>query len=143
VSVQNEYSLLQRQPESEVLPECRKAGIAFVPYFPLASGLLTGKYKRGESPPPGGRLSGMPAEHFAALNDKLTVAEGLAAFAAGENHTLLQLAVSWLLRDDVVASVIAGATTRAQVEANATAGDWILDEAQLAQVDKLAPPAAA
>jgi aryl-alcohol dehydrogenase-like predicted oxidoreductase len=139
VTVQNEYSLLQRQPELEVLPECAKAGIAFVPYFPLASGLLTGKYKRGEKPPPGGRLSGMPAEHFAALNDKLQVAEGLAALAGRENHTLLELALSWLLSRDVVASVIAGATTRAQVEANATAGDWILDQAQLAEVDALAP----
>jgi aryl-alcohol dehydrogenase-like predicted oxidoreductase len=142
VSVQNEYSLLQRQPELEVLPECAKAGIAFVPYFPLASGLLTGKYKRGETPPPGGRLSGMPAEHFAALNDKLSIAESLAALAGRENHTLLELAFSWLLSRDEVASVIAGATTRAQVEANATAGDWILDQALLAEVDKLAPPPA-
>jgi aryl-alcohol dehydrogenase-like predicted oxidoreductase len=139
VSVQNEYSLLQREPEREVLPECRKAGLAFVPYFPLASGLLTGKYKRGEPPPPGGRLSGMPAEHFAALNDRLAIAERLAAFAETEKHTLLALAFSWLLGHDAVASVIAGATSRAQVEANATAGDWVLDDAQMAEVDALAP----
>jgi aryl-alcohol dehydrogenase-like predicted oxidoreductase len=139
VSVQNEYSLLQRGPEAEVLPECRREGIAFVPYFPLASGLLTGKYKKGEPPPPGGRLSGMPPEHYAALDDRLQVADRLAAFAAEQGHTLLDLAMSWLLGHDVVASVIAGATTRAQVEANAAAGDWVLDDAQLRRVDTLAP----
>ena len=128
VCVQNEYSLLQRAPEAEVLPECRREGIAFVPYFPLASGLLTGKYKVGEPPPAGGRLSGMPAEHYAALHDRLQVADDLAAFAEKQGHTLLELAMSWLLGHEEVASVIAGATTRAQVEANAAAGDWVLDE---------------
>jgi aryl-alcohol dehydrogenase-like predicted oxidoreductase len=139
VCVQNEYSLLQRQPEVEVLAECERQGISFVPYFPLASGLLTGKYKRGEPPPPGGRLSGMPTEHFAALEPRLQRAESLAAFAEEQGHTLLELAISWLLCRRPVASVIAGATSRAQVEANATAGDWILDDAQLDAVDKLAP----
>jgi aryl-alcohol dehydrogenase-like predicted oxidoreductase len=140
VCVQNEYSLLQRAPEAEVLPECRRQGIAFVPYFPLASGLLTGKYKVGEPPPPGGRLSGMPPEHYAALEDRLRKAQDLAAFAEKQGHSLLELAMSWLLGHDVVASVIAGATTRAQVEANAAAGDWILDEDERGQVDSLAPP---
>jgi aryl-alcohol dehydrogenase-like predicted oxidoreductase len=142
VCVQNEYSLLQRAPEAEVLPECRREGIAFVPYFPLASGLLTGKYKVGEPPPPGGRLAGMPPEHYAALNDRLQKAHDLAAFADKQGHTLLELAMSWLLGHDEVASVIAGATTRAQVEANAAAGDWVLDEAERDQVDALAPPTA-
>lgn len=141
VCVQNEYSLLQRTPESEVLPECRRSGIAFVPYFPLASGLLTGKYKLGQPPPAGGRLSGMPADHFAALHDKLAAVERLTAFAEEQRHSILDLAVSWLLSHGEVASVIAGATTRAQVEANAAAGAWELDDAQLRQVDALAPPA--
>jgi aryl-alcohol dehydrogenase-like predicted oxidoreductase len=140
VSVQNEYSLLQRAPERDVLPECRRLGIAFVPYFPLASGLLTGKYKKGEPPPPGGRLSGMPPEHYAALDKRLEVADNLATWADKQGHTILELSVSWLLRHPEVASVIAGATTRAQVEANAAAGDWVLDEAQVADVDELAPP---
>ena len=140
VSVQNEYSLLQREPEREVLPECRRQGLAFVPYFPLASGLLTGKYKKGEPPPPGGRLSGMPAEHYAALNDKLQVVEGLAALAEKHGHSLLDLALSWLLSRSEVASVIAGATTRAQAEANAAAGDWVLDGVLLDEVDAVAPP---
>ena len=139
VSVQNEYSLLQRAPESAVLPECRRAGLAFVPYFPLASGLLTGKYKKGEPPPAGGRLSGMPPEHFAALNDRLDIVAQLTAWAEKSGHSILDLAVSWLLGRSPVASVIAGATTRQQVEANAAAGDWVLDEAQMAEVDALAP----
>jgi len=142
VSVQNEYSLVQRQPEREVLPECRRAGLGFVPYFPLASGLLTGKYRRGEPPPPGGRLSGMPAEHYAALDERLAVVEDLAAFAGERGHTLLELAMSWLLARPEVASVIAGATTPEQVAANATAGDWLLDADQLAEIDQLAPPPA-
>ncbi len=142
VSVQNEYSLVQRQPEREVLPECRRAGLGFVPYFPLASGLLTGKYRRGEPPPPGGRLSGMPAEHYAALDERLAVVEDLAAFAGERGHTLLELAMSWLLARPEVASVIAGATTPEQVAANATAGDWLLDADQLAEIDELAPPPA-
>jgi aryl-alcohol dehydrogenase-like predicted oxidoreductase len=140
VCVQNEYSLLQREPEREVLPECRRQSIAFVPYFPLASGLLTGKYKKGAPPPPGGRLSGMPAEHFAALDDRLLVVERLAALAEERGHTVLELAISWLTSHAEVASVIAGATTRAQVEANAAAGDWVLDDAELRLVDEAAPP---
>jgi aryl-alcohol dehydrogenase-like predicted oxidoreductase len=140
VCVQNEYSLLQRTPELEVLPQCRASGVAFVPYFPLASGLLTGKYKLGAPPPPGGRLSGMPAEHYAALDDRLTVVEALTLLAEKQGHSVLDLALSWLLGHPEVASVIAGATTRAQVEANAAAGDWVLDDALLADVDLVAPP---
>jgi len=139
VCVQNEYSLLQRAPEREVLPECGRSGLAFVPYFPLASGLLTGKYKKGEPPPPGGRLSGMPADHYAALDEKLQAVEGLAAYAEKQGHSLLELAMSWLLGHAEVPSVIAGATTRDQVEANAAAGDWVLDETQRLDVDTLAP----
>ena len=140
VCVQNEYSLVQREPEREVLAECRREGIAFVPYFPLASGLLTGKYKRGEAPPAGTRLAGMPAERVAALDEKLVIVERLTAYAEKSGHSILELAVSWLLAHDDVASVIAGATRRPQVEANATAGDWILDEAQLREIDALAAP---
>jgi aryl-alcohol dehydrogenase-like predicted oxidoreductase len=140
VSVQNEYSLLQRQPEGEVLAECRREGIAFVPYFPLASGLLTGKYTRGEAPPAGSRLSGMPADRVSELDDKLVLVERLSDYAQRRGHTILELAFSWLLAHAEVASVIAGATSRAQVEDNATAGAWILDEAELGEIDALATP---
>ncbi|HXQ60348.1 MAG TPA: aldo/keto reductase [Acidimicrobiales bacterium] len=142
VCVQNEYSLVQREPEREVLAECRRLAMAFVPYFPLASGLLTGKYKRGEAPPAGTRLSGMPAERIAALDEKLVVVERLTANARQSGHTILELAVCWLLSHDEVASVIAGATSRAQVESNAAAGEWILGEAERREVDALATPVA-
>jgi aryl-alcohol dehydrogenase-like predicted oxidoreductase len=142
VSVQNEYSLVQRAPEIDVLAECRRAGMAFVPYFPLSSGLLTGKYRRGEPPPAGTRLSGMPAERLAALDEKLAVVERLTTYAQDHGHTILELALSWLLSHDEVASVIAGATHREQVEANATGGDWVLTGTQRAEVDALAPPPA-
>jgi aryl-alcohol dehydrogenase-like predicted oxidoreductase len=140
VAVQNEYSLVQREPEREVLAECRRTGLAFIPYFPLASGLLTGKYRRGEPPPPGTRLSGMPADRVGALDGRLAMVEDLTAFADKRGHSVLELAVSWLLSQPVVASVIAGATSRAQVEANAAAGDWELDHIELDEIDALAPP---
>jgi aryl-alcohol dehydrogenase-like predicted oxidoreductase len=139
VSVQNEYSLVRRQAEAEVLPECRREGLAFVPYFPLASGLLTGKYRKGEPPPPGTRLAGMPADRLATLDGSLSVVEALTGFAEDHHHTVLELAVSWLLAHPEVASVIAGATSAEQVRANANAGDWVLDEGLLAEIDKLAP----
>jgi aryl-alcohol dehydrogenase-like predicted oxidoreductase len=142
VCVQNEYSLVQREPERAVLAECRRQGIAFIPYFPLASGLLTGKYKRGEAPPDGTRLSGMPAERRAALDEKLVVVERLSQFAERSGHTILELAMSWLLSHDEVASVIAGATSRSQIEANAQAGDWTLSAAERQEVDALATPVA-
>jgi len=139
VCVQNEYSLLHREPEAEVLPECERAGLAFVPYFPLASGLLTGKYTPGQPPPPGTRLAGMAPERLAAMEPRLSVVAALTAFAEDHGHTVLEVAMSWLLRRPVVASVIAGATTADQVRRNAAAADWVLDDAQLAEIDKLAP----
>jgi aryl-alcohol dehydrogenase-like predicted oxidoreductase len=132
VSVQNEYSLLHREPELEVLDECKREGLAFLPFFPLASGLLTGKYRRGEKAPEGSRLAGR-------VNDrKLEVAETLRAFAESRGHTLLELAISWLLAHDVVASVIAGATKAEQVRNNVAAAGWTLSEEEMAEVDRLA-----
>jgi aryl-alcohol dehydrogenase-like predicted oxidoreductase len=145
VSVQNQYSLLDRAPERGVLAEARRLGLAFLPYFPLASGLLTGKYRRGQPPPPGTRLAsgGQTPDGF--LNDKnLATVEALAAFAASRGHTLLELAISWLAAQSPVASVIAGATTPAQARANAAAAGWRLTPADLAAIDAIAapPPAA-
>ncbi|HTT86873.1 MAG TPA: aldo/keto reductase, partial [Acidimicrobiales bacterium] len=120
-------------------PECERAGLAFVPYFPLASGLLTGKYTPGQPPPPGTRLAGMAPERLAAMEPRLSVVAALTAFAEDHGHTVLEVAMSWLLRRPVVASVIAGATTADQVRRNAAAADWVLDDAQLAEIDKLAP----
>jgi aryl-alcohol dehydrogenase-like predicted oxidoreductase len=139
VSVQNEYSLLHREPERGVLAECEREGLAFLPFFPLAGGMLTGKYRSGQPLPEGTRLSkGSP--RF--LNDKnLAIVEELANFAASRGHSLLELAFSWLLSHPPVASVIAGATSPEQVQANVKAAGWRLTPADLAEIDKLAPAA--
>jgi aryl-alcohol dehydrogenase-like predicted oxidoreductase len=137
VSVQNEYNLVQREAEREVLPECERLKLAFVPYFPLASGLLTGKYRKGQPPPAGSRLDG--AGRFAdMLSDKsLSLIESLIAFAESHGHTLLELAFAWLLSHRVIASVIAGATSPEQVRTNARATEWRLTTADLAELDLL------
>ena len=110
-SVQNEYSMLHRDPEKDVLPECERADIAFLPYFPLASGLLTGKYRLGKKAPEGSRgAAGWGPKVYTDAN--LRLAENLIAFAELHGHTILELAFSWLLAKPVVASVIAGASFR-------------------------------
>ncbi len=137
VSVQNEYSLLDRTPEAEVLPQCEKLGIGFLPYFPLASGLLTGKYRQGQPLPQGTRIS--PGSGFAKLlTDKnLSVVESLITFAESRGHTILELAFSWLIRQPAVASVIAGATSAAQIQSNAAAASWHLSSEDLAEIETL------
>ena len=143
VSVQNEYSLLQRGPERDVLPECEATGLAFIPYFPLASGLLTGKYRRGEDAPPGTRLAGMPAERRQAVlsDDAMDAVDRLRSWAEARGHSALELAVAWTAAHPAVASVIAGATSPEQVAANATAAAWELSADERRQVDALVPPA--
>jgi aryl-alcohol dehydrogenase-like predicted oxidoreductase len=124
-AVQNRYSLVRREDDEGVLPFCREHGIGYVPYFPLASGLLTGKYHRGEPPPPGTRLAdGIPDEDF----DEV---ERLEAAAACLGRSLLELAVGGLASIDGMASVIAGATTPEQVRANVAAGTWAPSPAEL------------
>ena len=138
VSVQNEYSLLRRGPERfGVLDACARNSIGFIPYFPHASGVLTGKYHRNEAPPAGTRMAGMPAERVEdALSDKVfDRVEALDAFARGRGHTLLELAIAWLLARPAVASVIAGATKPEQAGANAAAAAWTLTDDDLREVD--------
>ncbi len=136
VSVQNEYSLLHREPEEGVLPECERRGLAFLPFFPLASGLLSGKYRSGHPAPPGSRLAG--GRYAADLNEQnLAIVESLIEFATQRGHSLLELAISWLLVRPAVASVIAGATSPEQVRANAAAADWPLSADELAMIDAL------
>jgi aryl-alcohol dehydrogenase-like predicted oxidoreductase len=141
VSVQNEYSLLHREPEREVLAECERLGMAFVPYFPLASGLLTGKYSRGVPAPEGTRLHQAWAANRFLTDDRLERVEGLRRFAQSVGRTLLELAMSWLLRRPIVASVIAGATSPDQVRANIQASSWRLTDEELAEIDQIAPTA--
>jgi aryl-alcohol dehydrogenase-like predicted oxidoreductase len=139
VSVQNEFSLVHREPEREVLPECLRLGIQFLPYFPLASGLLTGKYRRGQAAPEETRLSqGWAASRFA-TDEKMATAEALDAFARSRNRSLLELAMSWLASHEMVASVISGATSAAQVRQNVAACGWELTQTDLEEIDRIAP----
>ncbi len=136
-SVQNYYSLLNREPETNgVFATCEALGIAFVPYFPLESGLLTGKYRKGEQRPEGSRLAAWGARADAFINDdRLDVVERLIAWTESRGHTLLELAVSWHTSQPLVASIIAGATTPEQIQANVAAANWALTDADRAAVD--------
>lgn len=134
ISVQNNYSLMEREPEQGVLAECERLGLAFLPFFPLASGLLTGKYRRGQSAPQGTRLA---SREGALTDERLAVVEQLIEYAETRGHTILELAVSWLLARPVVASVIAGATRPEQITANAAAGNWKMTAEDLAAIDTI------
>ncbi len=120
------WSMLEREVEDEIVPTAERLGLGVVPYFPLASGLLTGKYRRGEAFPDGTRLAG--SERFARLatEEAFDRVEAYTAFADARGHTVGELAIAWLLAQPSVTSVIAGATTPAQVAANAKAASWIL-----------------
>jgi aryl-alcohol dehydrogenase-like predicted oxidoreductase len=134
VSVQNNYSLLHREPEAEVLPECQRQRIAFLPYFPLANGLLTGKYRQGQPFPKSSRGDdGFGPKVF--TDENLALVDQLRRIAESRGHTLLELAMAWLASKNVVASVIAGAKTPEQVKANASSVAWRLTEADLAAVE--------
>jgi aryl-alcohol dehydrogenase-like predicted oxidoreductase len=138
VSVQNQYSLVVREPEADAIPECVRSGIAFLPFFPLANGLLTGKYRRGQPLPEGSRArDGFGPKVF--TDENLALVEALTEFAAGRGHTMLELAVSWLAAQPAVASVIAGAKSPEQVKANASAAGWRLTEADLAAIEAMLP----
>jgi len=135
VSAQEEYNMLNRGIEKEVLPVARKYGFGLLPYFPLASGLLTGKYKR-DAMPEDGRLTVNPrfANRGYLSDENLDLVEKLETFAEERDHTLLELAFAWLLAEPATASVIAGATTPDQVRRNVAAGAWVLGEEELAEV---------
>ncbi|HXA41175.1 MAG TPA: aldo/keto reductase [Phenylobacterium sp.] len=138
VSAQNLYSLLERKVEFEVLPACEHFGLGFLPFFPLASGLLSGKYRRGEAAPEGSRLAAWGARGQAAMSDRnFDKVEKLEAWAAERGHTLLELAFAWLLGHEVVSSVIAGATTPEQVKTNAATAAWALTPEEVKEVGEL------
>jgi aryl-alcohol dehydrogenase-like predicted oxidoreductase len=132
VAVQNEYSLLEREAEDDVLPAARRLNVGFVPYFPLASGLLTGKYRRGEPRPPGTRLESREIDD--ATFDRL---EALEAFARERGRSLLELAIAGLASQPGVPSVIAGATSAEQVRQNAAAADWQLSADELSELARI------
>ena len=136
VSCQDEVSLVVRHHETDLMPAMRAYGLGLLPYFPLASGLLTGKYKRNVPMPADARLTKTQRLADRYLTDgNWAIAEKLGDFAAARGHTLLELAFSWLLARPPVASVIAGATRPEQIQANAAAGGWALTEAELAEID--------
>jgi aryl-alcohol dehydrogenase-like predicted oxidoreductase len=138
ISAQNEWSLINRRVEHDLVPACARFNVGILPYFPLASGLLTGKYRRGQDAPEGTRLS---AGAFGArmLTDKnFDTVEKLEAFAQQRGHSLLELAMGWLASQPTVGSVIAGATKPEQVKANVEAGNWRLTAEEMAEVDTLA-----
>ena len=128
VSAQNEYSFLKRGAEEELLPTCERLGIGVLPYFPLASGLLTGKYRRGRPAPAGSRLVTRP-EHL--TDEAFDRVEALENYAQERGATLLDVAIGGLAAMPAIASVIAGATKPEQVRANAAAGEWMPDDGDL------------
>jgi aryl-alcohol dehydrogenase-like predicted oxidoreductase len=133
-AIQNEYSLLVRGAEDEVLPACERLGLGFVPYFPLASGLLTGKYQRGQPAPAGTRLAG---RERVATDEQFEVIEGLRRYAGERGISILEVAIGALLARSTVSSVIAGATKPEQVRANAAAARWQPSEDDLAELSGL------
>ena len=143
ISAQNHYSLLERDCEAELVPACEHLGVGLLPYFPLAHGLLTGKYRRDASPPEGTRLGNDPARAGRLLTDEaFDRVDGLTAYAESVGVSLLQLAIGGLAAQPAVASVIAGATCPEQVRANAAAAGWEQTHADLAEIDAiLAQPA--
>ena len=135
-SVQNEFSMFQRAPEESVLPECKRTGTAFLPYFPLANGLLTGKYRQGKPLPEGSRgKDEFGPKVFTEAN--LAKVEALIKFAESRGHTLLELGFSWLASHPEVSSVIAGAKNPDQVRANAAATSWTLTATDRKEIDLL------
>jgi len=137
VSVQNEYSLLHREPEAQVLAECARQRIAFLPYFPLKSGLLTGKYRKGQPIPEDTRVAKFERYRKLLTDENLDKVERLGDYARSHGHAVLDLAISWLLAHPVVACVIAGASSAQQVRANVSAASWGLSGADLEEIDDL------
>jgi aryl-alcohol dehydrogenase-like predicted oxidoreductase len=134
ISAQNHYSLLERDVEDELIPACEHLGLGVLPFFPLAAGLLSGKYKRGQAAPDGTRLATQPDRLAEADFDKI---EALETFAAERGLTMIDVAIGGLAAQPAVASVIAGATTPEQIEQNVAAGAWEPTAADLAVLDEL------
>ena len=142
ISVQNNYNLLERGIEAEVLPACARYGVGVLPYFPLANGLLTGKYRKGQPPPAGTRIVARKPDLLS--DDRLDRVERLVRYAEERGLSLLEVAIGGLLAQPAVGSVIAGASGADQVRANAAAGGWEPTPEDLAALDQAAPtPAAA
>ena len=138
VSCQDEYNILNRNVEAELIPAMQKYGCGLLPYFPLASGLLTGKYKRTEMPE-GARLTDMPtfANRIYLTDENFDIVDNLNKFAKKTGHSILELAFGWMASRPTTASIIAGATKPEQIEANVAAVNWVLSQSEKDEVDKI------
>ena len=138
VSAQPEYSMLVRDIEAEILPACANYGLGILPYFPLAHGFLTGKYRRGQDVPEGTRLALTPAAQGKRLTDgNFDILEALDTFVSARGKTLVELAFAWLLAHPTVSSVIAGASNAEQVSQNAAAAEWVLSADEMSELGKV------
>jgi aryl-alcohol dehydrogenase-like predicted oxidoreductase len=140
ISAQNQWSLLERAAEADVVPAARHFGLGVLPYFPLANGLLTGKVRRGQAVPAGSRLAGRTGY---VTEEKLAKVEALIAWAREHGITVLETAIGGLAAQPGCSSVIAGAMTPEQVKANAAASEWIPSTPELAEIDQIVPPPSA
>ena len=138
VSCQDEYNILNRNVEAELIPAMQKYGCGLLPYFPLASGLLTGKYKRTEMPE-GARLTDMPtfANRIYLTDENFDIVDNLHKFANKTGHSILELAFGWMASRPTTASIIAGATKPEQIDANVAAVNWVLSESEIDEVNKI------
>ena len=138
VSCQDEYNILNRNVEAELIPAMQKYGCGLLPYFPLASGLLTGKYKRTEMPE-GARLTDMPtfANRIYLTDENFDIVDNLNEFAHKTGHSILELAFGWMASRPITASIIAGATKPEQIDANVAAVNWVLSQSEIDEVDKI------
>ncbi len=137
VSIQPEYHMLERGIETELVPYCKAFNIGILPYFPLAGGFLTGKYRRGQPAPAGSRGESSPYVQKYMTDANHTILERLTRFAAERGHTMTELAVAWLLAQPQIASVISGATAPEHVAANAKGAEWTLSADEMAEVDQI------
>ena len=138
VSCQDEYNILNRNVEAELIPAMQKYGCGLLPYFPLASGLLTGKYKRTEMPE-GARLTDMPtfANRIYLTDENFDIVDNLHKFANKTGHSILELAFGWMASRPATASIIAGATKPEQIDANVAAVNWVLSQSEIDEVNKI------
>ena len=137
VSVQPKYNLIDRHIEEELVPCCQAYGISIIPWFPLAAGFLTGKYKRGEPPPAGTRFGSNPAFYSRMITDaQYDILDKLQAFAGEHGHTMTELAISWLISHPWLGPVIAGVTRTGQITANVKAAEWKLTADEMVQLDQ-------
>ena len=137
ISIQPHYHMLERSIEKELVPYCEAFGVGIIPYFPLAGGFLTGKYRRGQAPPPGsrGEASAYVQQYFTERN--FDVIERLEAFAKARGKSMAELAIAWLIARPQVASVIAGVTSVAQLQHNVKASEWELSPEEMQEIEQI------